>query len=230
MLKSGVQSSLLRGLDQWLWFLGVDTRDPEDNVLVQHGFVKFKPPGTEGSSRYRIRWRGNRVELHGYCVGIYPKQADGFIYIRARHQCFIYTASKPPFPGRYPEENLLVADTDESIRRFHAVATRFLGWLEEYEQWVDRTYPNYRAACYEAYHLKWQPPATGRAWFQRFCRQPQTVAPVKPVVPDMALLETNAAPPEGRVFPPPLPIRTATKRPTSADLLRQSAFRIGRVR
>tara|TARA_B100000676_G_C17826313_1_gene705365 strand:- start:30 stop:728 length:699 start_codon:yes stop_codon:yes gene_type:complete len=212
VLKPGVQSSLLRGLDQWLWFLGVDTRDPNDNLLVQHGFVKFKPRGTDGSSRYRIAWRGHRVELHGFCVGIYSGHVDGFIYIRARQQCFVYTSPHAPCPGHYHEDQLIASDTDDSTRRFHAAASRFLGWLEEYEQWVDRTYPGYRAACYDAYHLKWQPPAAGRAWFRHFRERPSTVGEVNPVVPNMALLEANAAAEGKSSVPPPLPVKPKAQR------------------
>ena len=66
MLKRGVQSALTRGLEQWLWFLGVDTRNPEGNLLVRNGFRKFKPPLTKGSSRYQCKWRGNLIDLHSF--------------------------------------------------------------------------------------------------------------------------------------------------------------------
>ena len=169
MLKRGVQSALTRGLEQWLWFLGVDTRNPEGNLLVRNGFRKFKPPLTKGSSRYQCKWRGNLIDLHSFFVGIYPERADGFIFIRARNQCFLYTDDQPPCPGDYPEDCIISADTDELTHRFHTAASTFLSWLEEYEQWVDFTCgTNYRTDCYDAYHLKWQPPTIGRNWFNCF--------------------------------------------------------------
>ena len=190
MLKSGVQSSLLRGLEQWLYFLGVDVSYPKNNLLLQNGFIKYKPSGTQGSSRYRRVWRGARIELHSFCVGIYPEHGDGFIFIRARHQCFLYTALHPPSPGIYPENDLIAAENEETIARFHAAAVRFLDWLAAYESWVDlECGPGYRTECYQAYQMKWLSPVRGRAWFRRFCSEPRAVASVRPVVPDMALLE-----------------------------------------
>lgn len=193
MLKPGVQSSLVRGLEQWLWFLGVDASNSRNNLLVRNDFVKYKAPGTPGSSRYRGVWRGDRIDLHSFCVGAYTENSDGFIFIRARHQCFLYTASKPPAPGFYAEENLIAAVTHETLDRFHTAAVRFLDWLIHYERWVDRVCgSNYRAECYRAYQMKWQPPAAGLAWFQRFIREPRCVESVRSVVSDMALLEPIA--------------------------------------
>ena len=192
MLKRGVQSALTRGLEQWLWFLGVDTRNPEGNLLVRNGFRKFKPPRTKGSSRYQRKWRGNLIDLHSFFVGIYPERADGFIFIRARNQCFLFTDNQPPCPGDYPEDCIISADTDELTHRFHTAASTFLSWLEEYEQWVDFTYgTNYRADCYDAYHLKWQPPTIGRNWFNCFRHQPHKTEELKSVEAYMKLLEPN---------------------------------------
>ena len=193
MLKQGVEVTLSRGLEQWLWFLGLDVRHPEGNLLTRHGFRKFKPQRSKGSSRYQREWHGDLIDLHSFFVGVYPKNADGFIFIRARYQCFIYTAPHPPCPGNYPEDFIFTTNTDESIRRFHAAAARFLGWLEEYEQWLDYTCgPDYRTSCYKAYHLKWQPPSKGRNWFSWFREQPNYAEPVKPVEAHMKLLETDA--------------------------------------
>lgn len=214
MLKSGIQASLVRGLEQWLWFLGVDTSDPHNNLLLRHGFVKFKPPGTRGSSCYRLVWRGNRIELHSFCVGVYPKGLDGFIFIRARHQCFLYTAPKPPIPGQYPEDSLISAESDDALRRLHAAASRFLGWLMEYERWVQDTYGSaYRSECYDAYHLKWQPPAAGLAWLNRFCRYPNLVPPVRPVVSTMTLLESNVDGTDAHTVKPPAPLKDKAHQP-----------------
>lgn len=209
MLKPGVQSSLVRGLEQWLWFLGMDVRHQMGNLLLKNGFVKFKPNGTGGSSRYQREWRGGYIDLHSYSVGFCSKEHKGFQYVRARHQCFIYTSSNPPFPGCYPEEFLIAADSDEKMCHLHSAATHFLEWVEEYERWVDSACGSkYREDCYQAYKRKWQPPVTGRAWFRRFCRQPTSIEPIAPVVTDMdlprsheALNLTASAPPSLAVKP-----------------------------
>ena len=39
--------------------------------------------------------------------------------------------------------------------------------------------------------MKWLAPVRGRAWFRRFSSEPRAVASVRPVVPDMALLEPS---------------------------------------
>ncbi len=216
MLKPGVQYSLARGLEQWLWFLGVDASCPKNNLLLRNGSVKFKPAGTQGSSRYRQAWRGNCIELHSFCVGVYPEDADGFIFIRARHQCFLYVAANPPIPGSYPEQDVIPAETEEPIDRFHAAAVRFLDWLAAYETWVDRECgPGYRAQCYQAYHMKWLPPISGLAWFRHFCSKPREVMPVCPEVSDMTLLESAGDLDELHPTPPPARAKVVLRVPST---------------
>ena len=48
MLKRGVESTLSRGMEQWLWFWGLGVHHPEGNLLTRHGFRKFKSPRTKG--------------------------------------------------------------------------------------------------------------------------------------------------------------------------------------
>ena len=47
MLKQGVEVTLSRGLEQWLWFLGLDVRHPSGNLLVKYGLKKFKSPNND---------------------------------------------------------------------------------------------------------------------------------------------------------------------------------------
>ena len=80
MLKQGVEVTLSRGLEQWLWFLGLDVRHPSGNLLVKYGLKKFKSPNNKGSSRYQSEQNGDLIDLHSFFVGIYP-------YLREWHPC-----------------------------------------------------------------------------------------------------------------------------------------------
>lgn len=192
MLKHGVQCCLARGLEQWLWFLGVDASKPERNLLERFGFIKKAPPSTGGSSLYELVWNGLLIELHSFCIGAYPNDADGFIYIRKHCKCFLYTASHTPCPGNYVDEDLTEPQMELELRSFHLVVSKFLNWLEEYELWIDHHYGmGYREACYKAYHLKWQPPTIGREWFKNYRQKADKVEPLIPMVMDMRFADSK---------------------------------------
>lgn len=185
MLAAGVQSSLARGLEQWLWFLGLDVLYAKNNLLLKNGFVKYKPPETKGSSLYRRAWKDYLIELHSFCVGAYSEDDDGFIFIRARRQCFLYTSYHPARPGLYSEEDLQLVKDKETSVRFYKAAVRFLDWLIEYERWIDRFCERgYRDKCYKAYHMKWLPPSEGLEWLHHFCENPSEAGGVQPVTPN----------------------------------------------
>ena len=84
---------------------------------------------------------------------------------------------------------MFTPETKELTNRFHAAASLFLEWLEDYEVWIDKSYGfEYRDLCYKAYHLKWQCPSEGRDWFSSFRRHPFQTKPVKPAEAYMKLL------------------------------------------
>ena len=93
------------------------------------------------------------IDLHSF-VGIYPNSSDGFVFIRARNRCFLYTAEYPPQPGDYPEEYMFTPETKELTNRFHSAAKHFLQWLEDYEAWIDNHMASMLRLCFKAYHLK----------------------------------------------------------------------------
>ena len=189
MLKHGVELTLSRGLEQWLWFLGLDVCHPSGNLLVKYGLRKFDSANNKGSSRYQIEQNGDLIDLHSFFVGIYPNSSDGFIFIRARNRCFLYTAKHPPQPGDYGEEYMFTPETKELTNRFHTAAKLFLQWLEDYEAWIDKSYGfKYRDSCFKAYHLKWLCPSESRDWFSSFRHHPFKTKPVKPVEAFMKLL------------------------------------------
>lgn len=174
LLTAAGYGYLLRGLEQQLWFLGQDVLHAaggRKNLLVQHGFEKFKPPFQQGSSRYRTVWKGRTVELHSFCVGIYGAKADGFLYIRAKNLAAVYCGRRPPWPGRYRDALLFQPRWGwiEEEARFHRAASVFLEWLDDYETWVEREMgADYRAGCYRRYHQEWLPPEEVRDWFRLY--------------------------------------------------------------
>ena len=86
---------------------------------------KLKSPNNKGSSRYQSEQNEDLIDLHSFFVGIYPNSSDGFIFIRARNRCFLYTAKYPPWPGDYPEEYMFTPETKELTNRFHSAAALF---------------------------------------------------------------------------------------------------------
>lgn len=169
MFNQKIYNELLRGLKQQLWFFGQDTSDRENNLFEQYGFYRYRTPGHGGSNRYKIRWGIRTLELHSFCVGIYGNNQDGFIFIRAYEQAYLYLGKKPPVPGRYRETYLAFPSAGEDKKGFYETSSEFLEWLEHYESWIDDTYgKEYRLDCYEKYHRKWLEPDKARKWFKDY--------------------------------------------------------------
>jgi len=159
LLNRREQRRLIRCLEQQLWFFGQDVLAPAGNLLVRHGFTKWKPPFAPGSSRYRLAWRDRVIELHSFCVGIYSGGREGFLYVRAHDAAYGYRGGQPPWPDRYRQEWLRPLP--------HPACAEFAEWVMEYEQWVeDFCGPRYRPAVYERYRRKWKPPEEVRRWLQ----------------------------------------------------------------
>ena len=54
MLKQGVELTLSRGLEQWLWFLGLDVCHPSGNLLVKYGLRKFDSPNNKEAADIKV--------------------------------------------------------------------------------------------------------------------------------------------------------------------------------
>ena len=161
LLRRREQRRLVRCLEQQVWFLGQDVLSPAGNLLVWHGFHKWKPPFVPGSSRYRRAWRDRVVELHSFCIGLYGGGRDGFVYVRAHDAAYGYRGQCPPLPGRYRREWLQPLSQPGF--------GEFVEWLLEYEQWVeDRCGASYREVAYQRYHRKWLAPAAARTWLENW--------------------------------------------------------------
>ena len=96
MLDQQTYDELICGLKQYLWFLGQDTLDPQNNLLEEYGFHKYRTPGHAGTSRYKIKKGERTVELHSFCVGIYGDKKDGFLFVRANDTAYTYLGNEAP--------------------------------------------------------------------------------------------------------------------------------------
>ncbi len=171
MLNQKIYKQFVRGLEQYLWYLGQDTRDAENNLLEQYGFRKYRTPGHGGSSRYTIKWKSRTIDLHSFCVGIYGNNQEGFLYVRAHDKSYAYLGKKAPLPGRYRKTFLILPSNKESKKRFFTASSVFLKWLEDYENWIETNYgKGYRRRCYRNYPGKWLSPAKARKWFQEYLK------------------------------------------------------------
>lgn len=178
MLSRSLQKNFVRGMNQQFWFWGIDTCDRTNNLLEEYGFRRFKTRFVGGSSRYRKKWNGRTLELHSFCAGIYGGKKDGFIYIRKCDEGYVWLGDKPPLPNRYSSKRMLSFKNDPV--RFHAAAADFLGWMDEFENWVDENYgKNYRKRCFRDYHLKWFAPKQAREWFRLYRSSPELLGSLK---------------------------------------------------
>lgn len=169
MINQKIYKQLNRGLEQYLWYLGQDTKDPKNNLLRQYGFHRYRISGHGGSSRYKIKRGSKMVDLHSFCVGIYGKNKESFLFVRAHDQSYLYLGKKAPLPGRYRKTFLVRPVKRETKERFFIASCEFLEWLEDYETWVEKNYgKGYRIGCYKRYSSKWLSPAKARKWFQKY--------------------------------------------------------------
>lgn len=164
-----IYKRLIRGLEQRIWYLGLDTQDSENNLLVQYGFSRYRTSDLIGSSRYKISWGEMTVELHSLCLGIYGAKQDGFLYVRSPAGAYIYLDENPTVPGEYRPDFLFKPKSIEDKCRFHQASSIFLEWLEDYESWIDKTIgKEYRLDCYERYKRDYLSPDQARSWFRHY--------------------------------------------------------------
>ena len=166
----------LRGMDQQMWFFGQDARHG-GNLLLRHGFESFRT-GKQGSSRYRLAWRGATIEMHSFCAGLYRADAPGFLYIRGKGNAYRYDGSAPPDPECFCHAPLAIPAHTDARDPFFAALSLFTQWLGEYESWIEKlTGSAYRARLFPHCPVPWLPPAEARRWLLIFGAQPLT-APV----------------------------------------------------
>lgn len=162
------------GLRQQMFFWGRDVLHSEGNLLVEHGLVKSRSSGLQGTSCYGCEWCGGRIELHGACACWHQEHGDGFVYVRPQGRCFIWKGREAPVPGEWPEELLLAADP----ATLYSAALPFLEWWLDYERWIAGCQPGtYRQRCFQHYKAvpkarAWLPPESAVLWLERFMQDP----------------------------------------------------------
>ena len=161
----------MRGMEQQMWLLGQDVRHG-GNLLVRHGFAPFRS-GPQGSSRYRLGWQGNLIELHSFCAGLYRTGAPGFLYIRGKFNAYRYEAPEPPDPECFCRASLAIPEHTRADDPFFSALTLFLRWLEKYETWIEQLVgPKYRAGLFPHCPTPWLPPEEARRWLRAFAERP----------------------------------------------------------
>lgn len=189
-IASSPTRSLLRdlsdGLAQQMIFWGHDVRHPLGNRLVHFGMGRIERTYAqgEGSSRYRMDWKGGFIELHGFCAGWYPHTAkkEGFIFIRNRGRIQSTSGGDAHTPGAYDDARIghLVPD------RLIGCVIPFVSWWIAYEEWIRKTTPaSYRQSCWlDAKHLgkpkSWLPPGEALRWLRQFVADPKRTGRARP--------------------------------------------------
>ncbi|MEO0447483.1 MAG: GTPase, partial [Verrucomicrobiota bacterium] len=126
---------------------------------------------------------GCMVELHGACAGSYEpaeKENKGFLYIRNKKRCFLYSGAEPPAPGTYEANTLHKGPALE----LYLASLRFLDCWLEYERWISVETPSsWREEVYEEYSglpsspLSLPPREAGR-WLTEYQRNPARLATI----------------------------------------------------
>ena len=188
----------MRGMEQQMWFLGQDVRHG-GNLLLRHGFERFRS-GVQGSSRYRLGWRGNIIEMHSFCAGLYRADAPGFLYVRGKFNAYRYEGSEPPDPECFCHAPLEMPEHTRADDPFFVALALFLRWLEEYETWLETLVGlSYRAALFPHCPLPWLPPMEARKWLCAFGERPLTTrVPKRALVNPKPVRPWEAVPRDGR--------------------------------
>lgn len=169
------------GIGQQMFFWGCDVRHPKGNLLVALGMERLARECAhgEGSSRYRMPWKGGLIELHSFCVGWYPSASEnkGAIFIRGQERLLSCQSEMPLTPGRYENERFSRDSSDELLITIRPL----LAWIVEYEEQIENIAgPEYRPQCWKRYLSKigarpWLSPAQSMEWYRNFLDTPEKV-------------------------------------------------------
>lgn len=131
-----------RELEQHMLRWGRDVMSPHGNLLLRHGFTRFRTEDHRGSSRYRLAWRDRQIELHSACVTICGGGRPGLRYVRSAQRVLLCSAGEPPPPGDPSDADLILPFRPSEMASFHSVADEFRGWLDRYSAWRSRVQSN----------------------------------------------------------------------------------------
>jgi hypothetical protein len=166
----GLLNDFTKALGQQLYFWGCDIEHPRGNLLCEFGMDRLESESIKSTSRYRMDFNGDLIELHGLCVGRYSKKLPSFLYTRQFRRCWVYGDSKPPLPGQYNKELI----TTNSFTSLEGASLQFLEWWLEYELWISRnTDPSYRKECFNTFKKlpksnAWLHPDIALSWLQQY--------------------------------------------------------------
>lgn len=171
--QRGLLNDFTRALGQQMFYWGRDVLTGR-NLLLEAGFEKRVSIGLQGTSCYRLPWRGGFIELHGACAGWYAPadggEAPGFLFIRTDRRCYAHDETLAVVPGRYDYATL----RSSSLAEVMEGARFFARWLTGYEQWVvQRRGAAYRQECQQLFakleaSREWLEPEKGRQWLRAF--------------------------------------------------------------
>lgn len=171
--QRGLLNDFTRALGQQMFYWGRDVLTG-GNLLLEAGFEKRVSTGLQGTSCYRLPWRGGFIELHGACAGWYAPaeggEAPGFLFIRTDRRCYAHDETVAAVPGRYDYGAL----RSNSLAEVLEGARFFARWLTGYEQWVvKRRGTAYRRECQQLFakletSREWLEPDKGRQWLRAF--------------------------------------------------------------
>jgi hypothetical protein len=171
---------LAAGINQQMYYWGRDVLHAGGNLLVRNGFTKRPSTGLQGTSCYALPWRGGHIELHGSHAGWF-RDDGGFLFIRPRKRCVLWTSPDLPVPGVWPEDHL-VSKADSAL---HAASVPFIDWWLAYESAIAGMLgPGYRSQGYSQYRKlpktrSWLPPREANAWITAFRENPSSVRRAK---------------------------------------------------
>lgn len=129
---------------------------------------------SEGSSRYRMAWRGGTLELHSFCAGWYPSDGEGVVFIRNQEHLTSFSGAEPLTPGQYEEKRRINSTTDEMLE----MCRPLVEWVAEYESWIEaHTAREYRHTCWMRLLSRmggrpWLPPSKAATWREHFLADP----------------------------------------------------------
>lgn len=152
---------------QQMFFWGCDS---QNRLLTGSGAERIARTmvGSEGSSRYRWRWKNGIVELHSFCAGWFPVEAPsvGVVFIRGRERFYTCSAGEPLEPGRYRAERFVACSSENLLEQLKPL----LEWILEYETRILlRTPCGYRTRCHLLYEKQprsqvWLAPEAATEW------------------------------------------------------------------
>lgn len=175
--QRGLLNDFTRALGQQMFYWGRDVLTG-GNLLLAAGFEKRPSLGLQGTSCYRLPWRGGFIELHGACAGWYPAEdggdALGFLFVRAERRCYAHRLAEAVVPGRYDYQALRASGG--ALAEVMEGARCFAMWLHGYESWVERRRgAEYRVQCREMLSKLeagrvWLPPGLAQGWLRGFAQ------------------------------------------------------------